>query len=76
MSAFRLALPLIAHLRLAAVAALRFPARVLSAAAMSRSRRALAQLDERLLRDVGLTLPEALTEAKRPAWDAPRHWQG
>lgn len=76
MSASRLALPLLAHLRLAAVSVLHWPARVLSAAAMSRSRRALVHLDDHLLRDVGLTRPEAVAEAKRPAWDAPAHWHG
>ncbi|MEL6609480.1 MAG: DUF1127 domain-containing protein [Pseudomonadota bacterium] len=41
---------------------------------LARSRRALAELDDAALRDVGLTLDEARTEAARPAWDVPSHW--
>lgn len=56
------------------------PARVLSrlagAAAVSRQRRALRDLDEAILRDIGLTRDEALREAARPFWDAPVHWRG
>jgi len=33
-----------------------------------RSRRALAELDERLLRDIGLTPSEAITESAMPFW--------
>ncbi|MDX5401835.1 MAG: DUF1127 domain-containing protein [Rhodobacterales bacterium] len=40
-----------------------------------RSRKALARLDPRLLRDIGLTREEALDEAARPIWDAPLHWR-
>jgi uncharacterized protein YjiS (DUF1127 family) len=39
-----------------------------------RSRRRLAELDDRMLRDVGLTREEAGREAGRPVWDVPRHW--
>ncbi|MCI4665445.1 MAG: DUF1127 domain-containing protein [Neomegalonema sp.] len=35
-----------------------------------RTRRALAQLDERALRDVGLTRAEAMAEARKPFWRA------
>lgn len=34
----------------------------------SRQRRALAQLDDRLLRDIGLDRHEAEREANRPGW--------
>lgn len=50
--------------------------RMRKAAALSRQRRALSALDDALLRDIGLTRYEALTEASRPFWDAPRHWRG
>lgn len=39
-----------------------------------RQRRALAALDSDRLADLGLTRAEAESEAKRPVWDAPRHW--
>ncbi|KZY41693.1 hypothetical protein A3731_06580 [Roseovarius sp. HI0049] len=41
---------------------------------LSRQRRKLAQLDEAALRDIGITRRQALEEARRPAWDVPRHW--
>jgi uncharacterized protein YjiS (DUF1127 family) len=50
--------------------------RLRRAAALTRQRRALAALDDALLRDIGLTRCEALGEAARPFWDAPRHWRG
>ncbi|MFN7004450.1 MAG: DUF1127 domain-containing protein [Roseinatronobacter sp.] len=42
--------------------------------ALSRSRRQLAQLDDHLLDDVGLTRDQATFEAARRSWDAPKHW--
>lgn len=42
--------------------------------ALHRQRARLAQLDDHLLRDIGLSRAEALQEASRPAWDAPDHW--
>lgn len=48
--------------------------RLLSAMALGRSRRRLGELDDHLLRDIGLTRGEASLEAERPAWDAPGHW--
>lgn len=53
----------------------RLPGRLLAAAAMARSRRSLARLDDHLLRDIGLSRDEALAEAHRPAWDPPLHWR-
>jgi uncharacterized protein YjiS (DUF1127 family) len=57
-------------------------ARLVAAVALRRSRRSLADLDDHLLRDVGLSRAEARREAARPAWDAlnespwdaPAHW--
>lgn len=46
------------------------------AAAIARQRRDLAALDDAMLRDIGLSRGQALTEAARPFWDAPRHWRG
>jgi len=51
------------------------PRRLLAAAVLARSRRALRHLDDHLLRDIGLTRPEALTESERASWDVPRHWK-
>jgi uncharacterized protein YjiS (DUF1127 family) len=42
--------------------------------AMQRSRRRLGDLDDHLLRDVGITPAEARREAERPTWNAPDHW--
>ena len=38
-------------------------------------RRALAQLDDRALADIGLTRAEAQAEAARPVWDVPATWR-
>ena len=43
---------------------------------LRKQRRALLLLDARLLDDIGLTRSQALSEAARPLWDAPRHWHG
>lgn len=42
---------------------------------LMRSRRALAALEDHLLRDVGLSRQDAQNEAKRPLWDAPSTWR-
>jgi uncharacterized protein YjiS (DUF1127 family) len=39
-----------------------------------RHRRVLAEMDDRMLSDIGLTREEALAEARRPFWDAPPRW--
>jgi uncharacterized protein YjiS (DUF1127 family) len=41
---------------------------------MRRSRVRLAELDDHLLRDIGLDHLAARREAERPSWDAPGHW--
>jgi uncharacterized protein YjiS (DUF1127 family) len=40
--------------------------------ARSRQRRALAELDDRLLRDIGVTFEQARREAAKPFWSASR----
>ncbi len=50
--------------------------RLRKAAALARQRRDLAALDDAMLRDIGVTRSQALDEAARPFWDAPRHWRG
>lgn len=45
-----------------------------AALAVRRQRRALAELDDHRLDDLGLTREEARTEAERPIWDVPAHW--
>ncbi len=39
-----------------------------------RQRRALGQLDDAALDDIGLSRQQAAAEARRPVWDAPKHW--
>jgi uncharacterized protein YjiS (DUF1127 family) len=48
--------------------------RLLSVVAMRRSRGRLAELDDHLLRDIGLTRGQAAAESERASWDAPDHW--
>ncbi len=55
---------------------LRLLDRVFAANALHRQHQALLQLDDDLLRDIGLTRFEATSEANRPVWDAPNHWRG
>ncbi|MFK7882380.1 DUF1127 domain-containing protein [Roseobacter sp.] len=40
-----------------------------------RTRRALAQLDDRALEDIGVTRHAADLEAKRSIWDVPQSWK-
>ena len=54
---------------------LRLLDRVFAANALHRQHQALLQLDDALLRDIGLTRSEAAAEANRPVWDAPDHWR-
>lgn len=41
---------------------------------LRRSRLRLAALDDRLLRDIGVSREAAKAEADRKGWDAPEHW--
>jgi uncharacterized protein YjiS (DUF1127 family) len=42
---------------------------------LRRSRRALAELDDIALEDIGISRTEARIESKRPIWDAPSAWR-
>ncbi len=48
--------------------------RIATAMALRKERRALLALDQHLLRDVGLTRFDAVSEAERMRWDAPKYW--
>ena len=52
-----------------------FFARLGTAFAVWRQRRALGNLPEHLRHDVGLTEAEAHQEARRYLWDVPNHWR-
>jgi uncharacterized protein YjiS (DUF1127 family) len=41
---------------------------------LRRERRALAAMEDHMLKDIGLTRAEALEEAAQPLWAAPAHW--
>jgi len=49
-------------------------ARIIGMIAIRRQRNALKNLDDHLLRDIGLTRDEAEIEAEKPLWDAPHYW--
>jgi uncharacterized protein YjiS (DUF1127 family) len=46
-----------------------------AAAHLRRQRRALAQLDRHLLRDIGIDDAARSAELARPLWDAPQGWR-
>jgi uncharacterized protein YjiS (DUF1127 family) len=48
--------------------------RLLGAMLMQRSRMRLRDLDDHLLRDIGLDRATARREADQPGWNAPDHW--
>ncbi len=48
--------------------------RLLDLMSLGRSRRRLRDLEEHLLRDIGVTAAEARREAEKPIWNAPAHW--
>lgn len=49
--------------------------RIATALAVRRQRHQLAELDDALLEDIGLTAEEARREARRPVWDVPHYWR-
>jgi uncharacterized protein YjiS (DUF1127 family) len=49
--------------------------RLSSALLLYRSRRSLVDLDDHMLEDIGISRDEALSEARRPVWDAPARWR-
>ncbi len=52
-----------------------FFVRFMAARAMRRSRQQLSELDDKSLRDIGLTREEAMKEVHRSDWDAAPHWE-
>lgn len=40
-----------------------------------KQRKALVRLDDRMLKDLGVTREQANSEAGRPVWDVPNHWK-
>lgn len=49
-------------------------ASLMRAVFLARQRRALRDIDDHILKDIGLTRRQAEQEAARPFWDAPDHW--
>jgi uncharacterized protein YjiS (DUF1127 family) len=45
------------------------------ALAVRRERKALVELDQHLLNDLGLDRQTAISEARRKLWDVPHHWR-
>ncbi len=41
---------------------------------IAKQRKTLADLDDAVLRDIGLTREDALRESQRSVWDVPHHW--
>ena len=48
--------------------------RVMQLLTISRERHALKDMDEHILKDIGISRTAAEQEANRPAWDAPNRW--
>ena len=48
--------------------------RIMHMSDVARQRHHLAALTDAQLRDIGLSREDALSEARRPVWDAPAHW--
>ncbi|MFV0361427.1 DUF1127 domain-containing protein [Tropicimonas sp.] len=53
----------------------RVVSRIRNMVALRRQRRNLAELDDRALRDIGVSRYEAEIESARPSWDVPQHWR-
>ncbi len=47
---------------------------LLKASSIWRERQDLSDLDDHLLKDIGVSRTEAKKETKRPVWDAPNRW--
>ena len=45
-----------------------------NALGVAAQRRKLADLDDALLRDIGVSRHEALAESRKPLWDVPTGW--
>lgn len=50
-------------------------ARLREARALRRQRSRLRDLDDHLLKDIGVSCDAAEREASRPLWDVPPHWR-
>ena len=51
-----------------------FFTRIMEMVAVHKQRRDLAKLDDRALKDIGVSRYQAAKESARPAWDVPHHW--
>jgi uncharacterized protein YjiS (DUF1127 family) len=51
-----------------------FGRRLMAMIALRRQRHALAEMDDHMLSDIGITRAQAHREASRSAWDVPRNW--
>ncbi|WP_068113843.1 DUF1127 domain-containing protein [Tropicimonas marinistellae] len=51
-----------------------FVRQLIAMVALHKQRRDLARLDDRALRDIGISRYEASVEANRSVWDVPQHW--
>ena len=51
-------------------------AKLFAMVAVARQRRQLLQLDDHLLRDIGLQRKDAVEESKSALWNVPNHWRG
>ncbi|SFS02891.1 DUF1127 domain-containing protein [Yoonia litorea] len=52
------------------------PGAIIKMFALARQRRALDELPDHLLEDIGKTRVEAAKEAARAPWDVPAYWRG
>ena len=48
--------------------------RLLGLAGVARQRRRLKDLDDHMLRDIGVSRSQAEREARKAPWDVPDHW--
>ncbi|PJI84998.1 uncharacterized protein YjiS (DUF1127 family) [Yoonia maricola] len=52
-----------------------FWAKVNGLFALRRQRNQLAQLNDHMLHDIGVSRSEAIAESRKTSWDAPDHWR-